>query len=359
MTFVKRIAGAAALAAAALLGATPAFAQFAQFAAREPAGPYVGLGAGAQWLQDLSATGPAGREFKLNYDAGPVGLGSLGYAFGNGFRAEVELGYRHSDAKSITIPSGTTSSVDVKANAQATTYMVNGLYDFRLAPDWSANLGVGVGAAMVRVNNVGNDSPFAFQAMTGVEYALAPQMKLGVGYRFLGTDSLNLRSNPLITSRPNYYDHAVLVTFRYNFGVPAPARPAEGVSPPPPVPGAGATAPPPLSRQFEVYFATDSAALSPTAREIVRQAANTAKENAPTRINVAGHTDTAGSASYNQQLSSRRAEAVRRELIANGVAPDEITTSAHGESDLAVPTADGVHEPRNRRVVIVVQGPGT
>ena len=367
MDVPRRLSATVAAAAAALLGITPAFAQFAQveqYAAREPAGPYGGLAGGGQWLDHLSTTGPLGQEFKLKYNAGPVGLGSVGYAFGNGFRAEVEFGYRHNDAKSLEIPSGATlpSALNLKTNAQAYTYMVNGLYDFRLAPAWSANLGVGVGAAMIRVNNIGNASPFAYQGIAGVEYAVAPQARLGLGYRFLGTDSFNLRSSPLITGKPNYYDHAALVTFRYNFGAPAPARPAAVVPPPPPAPpapGAGATAPPPFSRDFDVYFPTNSAALSPTSKEIVRQAATTAKENAPTRINVAGHTDTAGPASYNQQLSDRRAEAVRKELIANGVAPDEITTSAQGESDLAVQTANGVHEPRNRRVVIVVQGPGT
>lgn len=366
MDVLQRLGATAAIAAAALLGIPPAFAQFAQveqYAAREPAGPYVGLGAGAQWLDSLSASGPAGREFKLNYDAGPVGLGSLGYAFGNGFRAEVEIGFRHSDAKSITIPSGATlpSSLDVKANAQATTYMVNGFYDFRLAPTWSAYLGAGVGAAMVRVNNVGHDSPLAFQAMTGVEYALTPQMRLGLGYKFLGTDSLKLRQNSdVISSHPNYYDHAVLVTFRYNFGVPAAVRPAAAVSPPPPAPppAAGTTAPPPFSREFTVYFATNSAVLNPAGREVVREAATAAKDNAPTRINVGGYADTTGPAGYNQQLSNRRAQAVRKELIANGVAPDDIATAAYGESDLAVPTADNVKEPRNRRVLISIKAPG-
>lgn len=368
MDVPRRLGATAALAAAALLGGAPAFAQFVPYApeaAREPAGPYAGVAGGAQWLNSLSASGPLGRDIKLKYDAGPVGLGSVGYAFGNGLRAEVEFGYRHSDAKSLELPSGVTlpSSLNLKTNAQATTYMVNGIYDFRLAPAWSANLGAGVGAAMIRVNNVGHASPFAYQAIAGVEYALAPQMRLGLGYRFLGTESMTLRENAtFVSSHPEYHDHAALVTFRYNFGAPARARPAAVVPPPPPAapePGAGATARPPFSRDFEVYFPTNSAALSPTSKEIVRQAATTAKENAPTRINVAGHTDTAGPAGYNEQLSNRRAEAVRKELIANGVAPDEIATSAQGESDLAVQTANGVHEPRNRRVVIVVQGPGT
>lgn len=363
MVVTRRLLTAAVFAVPALLGVTPASAQFAPYAAPEPAGPYLGAAAGGQYLENLSASGPLTGDTKLKYDWGPVGLGSLGYAFGNGLRAEVELGYRYNHAKSIEIPSGVTlpSSLNVKTNAHTTSYMVNGIYDFALAPAWSANVGVGIGAAMIRVNNVGNSSPFAYQAMTGVEYAVAPQMRLGVEYKFLGTESLNLRDNALITSHAHYYDHAALVTFRYSFGAP-PVRPATYVPPPPaptPVPGAGATRPPPFSRDFQIYFASGSAVLSRDSKQIVDQAAAAAKDNAPAHINIAGHADTTGSQAYNQKLSERRADAVRKELVAQGVSPDDIATTGYGETNLAVPTADNVNEPRNRRVVISVNGPGT
>ena len=115
---------------------------------------------------------------------------------------------------------------------------------------------------------------------------------------------------------------------------------------------------PPFAKSFGVLFATNSAKLSDESRSVVKEAAAAAKDNAPAHITVGGHTDTVGSASFNQKLSDRRADAVRKELIANGVAPGDISTSAHGESDLAVPTADNVNEPRNRRVTIQVQQTG-
>ncbi|HKW53075.1 MAG TPA: porin family protein, partial [Stellaceae bacterium] len=220
MGMLRRLLTATTLAAPALLAVTPTFAQFtqypAQYAAPEPVGPYLGAGIGGQYLQEMSVSGPFGGDTKLKFEPGPVGLGSVGYAFGNGFRAEVELGYRHNDAKSLQIPSGATlpSSLNLKTNAGATSYMVNGLYDFRLAPSWSANVGVGVGAATIRVNNLGHTTPFAFQAMTGVEYAIAPQTRLGLEYKFLGTESMHVSESPLITSHANYYDHAVLLTLR-------------------------------------------------------------------------------------------------------------------------------------------------
>jgi hypothetical protein len=72
---------------------------------------------------------------------------------------------------------------------------------------------------------------------------------------------------------------------------------------------------------------------------------------------VRGHTDTSGSASYNQALSERREQAVANELIRQGVPASAITGEALGETDLAVVTGDGVPEPANRRVDIAVEQP--
>jgi len=77
-----------------------------------------------------------------------------------------------------------------------------------------------------------------------------------------------------------------------------------------------------------------------------------------TRIAVTGYTDLAGTAQYNQRLSERRAASVRAELVRLGIPADEIATVGRGENDPVVKTADGVREPRNRRVEIVLQQPG-
>ena len=70
---------------------------------------------------------------------------------------------------------------------------------------------------------------------------------------------------------------------------------------------------------------------------------------------MAGHADRSGSAQYNQRLSQRRADAVAAELVARGVPRNIIMVSAYGESRPLVPTADGVREPQNRRVEIVLR----
>ena len=71
---------------------------------------------------------------------------------------------------------------------------------------------------------------------------------------------------------------------------------------------------------------------------------------------IEGYTDSSGDASFNQQLSEKRAEAVKAELVTNGANPDKITTVGHGEDN---PIADnGTREGRakNRRVEIKVEG---
>jgi OmpA-OmpF porin, OOP family len=70
---------------------------------------------------------------------------------------------------------------------------------------------------------------------------------------------------------------------------------------------------------------------------------------------VAGHADRSGSPQYNQRLSQRRADVVAAELVRQGVNRSDIGITAYGESRPLVATADGVREPQNRRVEIVLR----
>jgi hypothetical protein len=119
---------------------------------------------------------------------------------------------------------------------------------------------------------------------------------------------------------------------------------------------------PPMSAEVEpgrflVYFDTGQATLGAGAAQVVAAAAQQFEETGAAQIEVIGHTDTVGSAESNLELSQRRAESVANELIALGVPATVIATVGRGEEDLLVPTADGVDEPRNRRVEIVVPQP--
>lgn len=108
---------------------------------------------------------------------------------------------------------------------------------------------------------------------------------------------------------------------------------------------------------FVVHFPFNKATLDAEALAVIASAAQEFKSTGSARISVRGHTDTSGSSAYNQELSERREQAVANELIQQGVPVDAVTSEALGETDLAVPTPDGVKEAANRRVEISVEQP--
>jgi OOP family OmpA-OmpF porin len=112
---------------------------------------------------------------------------------------------------------------------------------------------------------------------------------------------------------------------------------------------------PAVARTYLVFFDWDRADLTDRARQIIGEAAGGARRVSATKIEVAGHADRSGTPQYNQRLSERRAQAVAAELVRQGVARTDIAITAFGESRPLVPTADGVREPQNRRVEIVLR----
>ena len=104
-----------------------------------------------------------------------------------------------------------------------------------------------------------------------------------------------------------------------------------------------------------VFFDWDSARLSEASLNVVRQAAAAFKSKGSARVTATGHTDTSGPEAYNMALSLRRANAVKDALVRDGVPANVITVIGRGEQGLLVQTGDGVREPQNRRVEIVVQ----
>lgn len=115
----------------------------------------------------------------------------------------------------------------------------------------------------------------------------------------------------------------------------------------------GALPPSPLITRLYFIFGTDNlTAESAKAAESVY--ADVLKRQA-SEVVVVGHTDTVGSAEFNEKLSLKRAEKVRESLIKLGVAADTISVSGLGESELLVETPDNTDEPQNRRVEINVR----
>lgn len=113
-----------------------------------------------------------------------------------------------------------------------------------------------------------------------------------------------------------------------------------------------AAAPRQMEERLQVYFAFDSAKLDDQNRQAIAQVARDITGGNIAQVAVDGHTDRAGPDLYNRRLSRERAQAVRDELLAQGVPAERIRTNARGETDLAVPTPDGQPQPENRRTVI-------
>jgi OOP family OmpA-OmpF porin len=106
---------------------------------------------------------------------------------------------------------------------------------------------------------------------------------------------------------------------------------------------------------YLVLFDFDKSNINAAAASVVSQVVADFQANKSTAISVTGHTDRAGTADYNMKLSERRADAVRAALIKAGIPAEAITTAWKGESEPAIPTADGVKEQANRRAEIIIQ----
>jgi outer membrane protein OmpA-like peptidoglycan-associated protein len=100
----------------------------------------------------------------------------------------------------------------------------------------------------------------------------------------------------------------------------------------------------------EVLFDFDSADLKPGGREELVRVARILNRYPETQIRIEGHTDTIGTEAYNQQLSLRRADAVKTALVSEGIAPQRIETVGYGKSRPV--SSDNA---ANRRVSIVIK----
>lgn len=109
----------------------------------------------------------------------------------------------------------------------------------------------------------------------------------------------------------------------------------------------------PRDRSFVIYFEFDGSTVPAPGQKVLRAAAKAASMG-PSSIALVSHTDASGDAAYNLALSERRSRAVLDTLVALGVPANTIRSQAVGETDPAVPTADGVKEPLNRRTTLVI-----
>ena len=102
-----------------------------------------------------------------------------------------------------------------------------------------------------------------------------------------------------------------------------------------------------------IYFEYDRAEIKPEFVPIVTAHAKYLNANAANKVRLEGHSDERGSREYNIGLGERRAQAVRRALMLQGVTESQITTVSYGEERPAVQGSDEAAYAKNRRVELV------
>ena len=107
-----------------------------------------------------------------------------------------------------------------------------------------------------------------------------------------------------------------------------------------------------------VLFASGKSDLLPAAQAKLSQVADVlGNQDKDSKIRVEGYTDAQGSVTFNQELSQRRAEAVRSYLASHGIAPDRLSAEGFGPGKPVADNATAEGRADNRRVEIVVEPP--
>jgi len=327
-----------------------------------------------------------GRDATVRLEEGYVGLLNVGYGFGNGIRMELEGNFRQNGVGKIGGFSGrglsgagvTPAFGNTQGEQRQYGGMVNGYYDLDLARfgvlgyALTPYVGAGVGYLVTDYDKVratrgvpggntvqidGTSGRFAYQGIAGISAPIeaVPGLSMLAEYRYMGSlkpDIDGRVTNPsggvVSTGKFRFSEqnnHSALIGLRYAFNA----------APPPVAPVPVAAPQREAARTYLVFFDWDRSDLTDRARQIIAEAAQATTRMQVTRIEVAGHTDKSGTPRYNQGLSVRRAQNVAAELVRLGVPRESITTQGYGESRPLVQTADGVREPQNRRVEIILR----
>jgi opacity protein-like surface antigen len=310
-----------ALMAAAALVALPVVAQ-----AQSPSsGFYIGAEGGLNWLLNTTIANQS-----VTPQTGFAAGGVIGYDF-VGPRVELEGMYRSNN----TSQSFVSGSRGLVSSINQVSAMANLLYDFAPGSTITPYIGAGAGVAFVDGDSSLGSTQFAYQGIVGLGWNVDTNFRINLDGRYYGT------SNPTTGgSSWSNNNFTVMLGLVLKFGPPAPA--------------AAVVEKPVQAPSFMVFFDWDRSNLSPQALSTIKQAADAFKSTGKARITATGHTDRSGPESYNMALSLRRANTVKDALVRNGVPATAIAVVGRGESMPLVPTADGVREPQNRRVEIVI-----
>ena len=108
----------------------------------------------------------------------------------------------------------------------------------------------------------------------------------------------------------------------------------------------------------DVLFEFNRAEVKTSAQSRMAQLANFLKQYPDRRASIEGHTDNIGSVAYNNELSQRRADAIKNQLVILGIAPERISTVGYGKDFPVAANDTDTNRAINRRVEVVISEPG-
>lgn len=109
----------------------------------------------------------------------------------------------------------------------------------------------------------------------------------------------------------------------------------------------------PTSLSF--YFKSGSTALTPHSQKDLPKIISEIKKHYPCNVTIIGHSDRQGDDEANMRLSIKRAKFIQGWLLKQNPKIKTLDVKSYGEKDPIIPTADGVAEPKNRRVEVLIR----
>jgi opacity protein-like surface antigen len=193
----------------------------------EHSGPYVGAYLGGNALMTAKGSDDLG-SFSLKFDPALQGSAVFGWDFepgnpvGEG-RIELEYTRRSNPLDQVKFVEG---SFKGGGNVTADSLLLNFFGVYRNKSRWLPYVGAGIGAARIEASDLqvtgqplSNDSTFvvAYQAGTGIDFALTDRLSLDLGYRFFGCIRPKFTEANGQKFEMDYYSHNVILGLRLGF----------------------------------------------------------------------------------------------------------------------------------------------
>lgn len=106
---------------------------------------------------------------------------------------------------------------------------------------------------------------------------------------------------------------------------------------------------------FTLYFHTGTTIITDNSRKLLAEILPSLASRKTNEVTIVGHTDRVGTRKMNYQLGLERAMEIRNLLVSQGIDPRKIDVTSHGEDNPLQKTEDGVPEPTNRRVEVILR----